>query len=421
MFRNETFILHQSRLFNTERITRIVVTNLAIRLIFRAAFPWSLGLSKPGCPILGRATKIEIHDLCPPNPADKHRRKTRVLRFGPNLDEAATGRRNRNGSASRQRWRLWMLLVALGLVLVTMRKLNSPNTARRLGQIFGAPEVATQQQQPVPPFVLGSDVLGGGGGALGGGKNFEPPIVATKKHAVGENVSDALALVKDNTYFRPAESAAWFGLFARLQNRNARQLREEGLGEVTYVQLLEQPEVYRGRVVTVRGTLRREEVERPAKNSLGIETYHRLVIQPRGGGHWPFVVYCLELPSSFPRGDDLQAPIAVTGFFFKNWSYAWQDGLGIAPVVLASNVDWQPAVAAPIRRAPSGQKLTAAIVAACLFAALTVSLVLRNTRRPRRPSPSTESISFPKESNVESNVESIQDRLERLAKTEPQE
>lgn len=333
-----------------------------------------------------------------------------MLRFRPLPEEAASASRRRNSGAGRQRWRLWMLLVALGLVLVTMRKLNSPNTARRLGQIFGAPEVATQQQQPVHQFVLG------------GGEKIKPPVIAAEKNAaekniVGEDASDALSLVKDNTYFRPAESEAWFGLFGRLQEMNAQQLSEEGLGEVTYVQLLEQPEFYRGRVVTVRGTLRREEVERPAENTLGIETYHRLVIQPRGGGHWPFVVYCLELPSGFPRGEDLQAPIAVTGFFFKNWSYAWQEGLGIAPVVLASHVDWQPTVVAPVRRAPSGQNLTTAIVAACLFAALTVYLVLRNTRRPRHTSPTTDSITFPEELSVET----IQERLERLAKTEPQE
>ncbi len=329
-----------------------------------------------------------------------------MLRFRPHPAEAAIVSRNSNRRASRQRWRLWMLLVALGLVLATMRQLNQPKTAQRLGQIFGSPEVATQPEQAVRQFVLES-----------GADDFEPPVVVAEKDSLGEDASDALSLVQDNTYFRPAESAAWFGLFERLQEMNSAQLGEATLGEMTYVQLLKQPQVYRGKVVTIRGILRRDEVERPAENALGIEAYHRLVIQPQGGGHWPFVVYCLELPSNFPRGDNLQTPIAVTGYFFKNWSYAWQDGLGVAPVVLARQVDWQPTPAPPTRRAPSGQNLTTAITVACVFAALTVYLVLRNTRRPQRSSPTTESISFPDESSVTT----IQERLERFAESEPQE
>jgi len=329
-----------------------------------------------------------------------------VLRFHPHPEEAASETRRRNCGARRQRRRLWMLLIALGLVLATMRQLNQPKTAQRLGQIFGDPKVTAQPQPPMHPFVLGDDA----------DDDFELPVVVAEKVATGEEASDALAQVQDNTYFRPAESEAWFGLFERLQEMDSRTLGETTLGEMTYAQLLQQPQFYRGKVVTIRGTLRREEVEHPAENALGIEAYHRLMIQPRGGGHWPFVVYCLELPSNFPRGDNLQTPIEVTGFFFKNWSYAWQDGLGVAPVVLAREVDWQPTVAAPIRRAPSGQNLTTAIAAACVFAALTVYLVLRNTRRPRRSPPATDSITFPKESNIET----VQQRLEHLAKREPQ-
>jgi hypothetical protein len=49
-------------------------------------------------------------------------------------------------------------------------------------------------------------------------------------------------------------------------------------------------------------------------------------------------VYCLDLPEEFPKREDLAVDVAATGYFFKNLSYRWQDGVGIAPVILAKTV-----------------------------------------------------------------------------------
>jgi len=308
-----------------------------------------------------------------------------------------------------------MLLIALGLVLATMRQLNQPSTTHRLEQIFSTPET-TVQQQSEHQFTLkphGQDqTIATQSPAK---QPAEPQTADTDADASG------LAQVQDNTYFRPSEDGAWFDLIARLQQTDSEQLAAETLGELTYAQLLKQPQVYRGQVVTVRGTVRREEVvalvqDKLAPNKLGIDTYHRLILQPRGGGHWPFVVYCLELPPEFPRGDNLQTPLAVTGFFFKNWSYAWQDGLGIAPVVLAQSVDWQPPAAKPQRRSLTSWGLTQALIAAGLFALLIVSLAIRNTRRPPHLSRPNASIVLPEENFA---TETIHEQLQRLAETEP--
>jgi len=306
-----------------------------------------------------------------------------------------------------------MLLIALGLVAATMRQLNKPSTAERLGQLFATPE-ATEQQPPSHQFVINTVEAVEQPKVVAEPAEVVEPAVRT---AAGEDASDALALVQDNTYFRPAETEAWFGLLDRLQQMDDQQLREASLGELTYTQLLKQPQVYRGQVVTIRGTVRREEVEHPSENSLGIEAYHRLWIQPRGGVNWPLVVYCLELPNDFPRGDKLQALVSVTGFYFKNWSYPLPDGLGIAPVVLARSIDWQPAAAQPVRRKMSSVGLTQALVVAGVFALLVVWLVIRNTRRPPHGSRSTQELTFPDESAVET----VHQQLQRLSEEELQE
>ncbi len=333
-----------------------------------------------------------------------------MLQFRPHPVEAVASTRLRDRRARRQRFRLWMLLIALGLVVATMRQLNSPNTAKRLGQIFGEPEVASQQkseEKAEQAFVLKS----------GEDQEYEPLATRAVSETLGKDASETLSGVKDNTYFRPEESAAWFGLFERLQQTDTQKLQAASLGEMTYAQLVKQPEVYRGQAVTLRGTMRLEEPQEAPENSLGIESYHRLWISPKGGGPSLFAVYCLELPEGFPRGKKLHASVSVTGYFFKNWSYASQGGMAIAPVVLASNVDWEPAATPAARKTISSEGLSKTLLIASVFAVLAMILVLHNTRRPRRSSPASESLTFPEATNIET----IDEQLQRLAEREPHE
>ncbi|MCA9231920.1 MAG: hypothetical protein KDA57_14825 [Planctomycetales bacterium] len=270
------------------------------------------------------------------------------------------------------RWRLWMLVIALGLVLATMRQLGKPETARRLEQIFSTPQSAVER--PAPEFEVSSaksqsDLL-----------EFESSLSAS-----ADELTDDTSQVKDRTYFRPEERELWFEFFARLQKLEDDQLVAQSVGVVSYAQLLKQPEVYRGRLVTIHGRVKREELQQPAGNQLGIAMYHRLWIQPLGGGQWPLVVYCLELPPEFPRGENLNTQVSVTGLFFKNWSYAYDDGLGLAPVILANRFDWQPSAARPLAKKTSAREWTMAITLAAAFAAIATLLAARRTRRlPRQ-------------------------------------
>ncbi|MCH7750842.1 MAG: hypothetical protein IH898_01635 [Planctomycetes bacterium] len=307
-----------------------------------------------------------------------------MLRFG----SAAPSKKA--GLSGRERLRLWMLVIALGVVVASMRQLRQPETVENLDRLF-----IGQAQPPFEKAVEEADdrVLLESTGP----RTSESPANAnslersdsasfseSREFPSDESSSD-LSGVRDNTYFRPEERNAWFDLFARLQAMDPSQLAGATVGEVTYAQLLQQPDVYRGQVVTLRGMVLREEVQQPAENTLGIARYHRLWLRPQGGGQWPFVVYCLKLPADFPRGDQLRADVTVTGFFFKNWSYSYDEGLGLAPVVLASGVDWQPPVAPAPRQTLTPQNLVWAATGAALFALATVWWAVRRTvRRPRR-------------------------------------
>jgi hypothetical protein len=163
-----------------------------------------------------------------------------------------------------------------------------------------------------------------------------------------------LSEIRDNTVFRSAESDAWFRLFERLSRDDSTELQTDSAPVVSFGQLFKQPEVYRGRLVTVQGTARRAEFMEAPENFYGIDSYFRLWLQPVGSNS-PIVIYSLDVPEDFPAlriaGTpdaylDLDEEVRITGFFFKRWPYSAQDGTRLAPVLLSRTFSWTPSASA---------------------------------------------------------------------------
>lgn len=340
-----------------------------------------------------------------------------LLDFNQKNTDSTRLRRDRVRASRRQSWRVWTLLVALGLVVLAMRQLNQPETAEKLGHLFHATDLdATTTHEPTQPESVAAQPRRPPVQTLSDG---EATQVETSRLSdeQPEQTNEALAGIRDNTYFRPAESSAWFGMFETLKQQDLKQLQGASLGEITYAQLLKQPDVYRGKAVTVHGIVRREELENAPDNESAISAYHRLWIEPVGGSHWPIVVYALKLPEEFPRGDKLNASVAVTGYFFKNWSYPWRDGLGIAPVVLANEIEWKQNTFQPSRNrvAITGRLWIQGALIASAVAAIVVVSVLRTTRRPRRTDLLPSDVQLP---DSETPMESVHQELAKLSESE---
>jgi hypothetical protein len=248
------------------------------------------------------------------------------------------------------------MFAAACAVLWCIRFLQRQETVERLDTIFNA--VQNAEGQPGP----------------GEGVEIEPVgevILAPRESAevaedntapqVAEVSADDLSLIKDNTYFRLEENPAWFALWKSVRDGEA--VSKDSASVVSYAQLLDQPDAYRGKLVTVHGTALREELLEAPTNEIGLERYHRLIVQPQGGGNWPIVIYSLELPEKFPRGDGIRAEVSATGYFFKNWSYAWRDGLGLAPVIMAKSVSWTPVISNKQPAANISARTTSTVIA----------------------------------------------------------
>jgi hypothetical protein len=204
----------------------------------------------------------------------------------------------------------------------------------------------------------------------------------------------ALASVRDDTpIFRPAERDAWFHELARVRDASEEQLHHDSAGSVAYLQLHKQPADYRGKVVSIKGTVRLAYRTPAPENELGVKEYCVYVLQPVGQPDAIVFVYALDAPAGFPRlgadsGDPkgkMREDVEVTGIFFKRCAYAAKGGTYTAPVIIVKVPRWQPP---PVAMRPSDRftelELGAAAVAALLLAICIAAVLWKRTSHSHR-------------------------------------
>jgi hypothetical protein len=230
--------------------------------------------------------------------------------------------RARNYTSRREQWRLMLLILPLGLVILVMARLRDPQTADRVNQFFASVEQPSTDLRPRPAVA----------------EKRATPVSAPRSLFPGIN-PELLKSIRDNTYFRNAEKDAWFHFFALLERTPQADLKKMHSMEVDYVQLVDQPNFYRGKLVKLYGFTRQITKQTPAPNELGIKSYYRIVVEPTDDIDWPIFVYALELPPGLKEGDNLMSNMVVTGLFFKKLSFQWKEGMGIGPVIVARTIE----------------------------------------------------------------------------------
>ena len=253
-----------------------------------------------------------------------------------------TRRPLRNYFNRREQWRLFALVMGLGLVVLMMREAAREENWYWLTGQEAATDVAdrkdhdydTAYQPTLPPKrsdairILSPDTP-----SSDAAEGFFPGVDPTYLRRVEDN----------RTHKHPEEAAAWFNLWKVLNENESRFINPASIGKPTFGELFEQPDIFRGKLVTLEGTVRRAEHVQAAKNNrAGVEGYYRLIIRLRGGTNRPVFLYALDLPKHFPVGEKIDAPIEATAFFYKNWLYEANGRSWIAPVLLAKNVRWTP-------------------------------------------------------------------------------
>ncbi len=199
----------------------------------------------------------------------------------------------------------------------------------------------------------------------------------------------AISRVEDHTVFRTRESAAWFRILELLQQMDNQQLARGSHGQVGCLQLSEQSDFYRGKLVRLRGTAKRGYRVTAPGNPLGIQEYSVLYLRPQDTDS-PVVLFCLETPAGFPRLEsrdkegkitELNEPLAVTGFYFKSWVYLAEKDAFSAPLLLARSADWANSIPTQVRQTtPSGHALLLIFGVTAMLAITVAALVYARTR-----------------------------------------
>ncbi|RCS41391.1 hypothetical protein DTL42_22800 [Bremerella cremea] len=228
--------------------------------------------------------------------------------------------------------------------------------------IEGEFRLAKPRERPVTPYTLGAK-----------GKQPAGEADATDLWASPE----ALAAVEDNSAFRASGFPAWRQIRDRLQATTITQLESEKAPRVQFGQLFQQSELYRGRLVTVSGTIRR--CVKVSPNKLDDQASDMWQLWLFGGSdNFPMVIYCLDLPEGFPVADQMAQRVTLRAIYFKKWVHPAKGGATTSPLLMAKTFRWTTPI--EVAQNISSTEIIVGVALTFVVASVVVGFVWWNSR-----------------------------------------
>ena len=109
-----------------------------------------------------------------------------------------------------------------------------------------------------------------------------------------------------------------------------------------YVDVFQNPDRWHGRLVTLKGHVRRVITYNGDSTLFDSQPLHELWLFTDDSQSNPAVVVTPSLPADFPVSSPLTDSVTVTGCFFKMYVYRSQQENRMAPLLLAGHVSWNP-------------------------------------------------------------------------------
>lgn len=155
--------------------------------------------------------------------------------------------------------------------------------------------------------------------------------------------------IKDNTIgIRLEEADAYYRLLDHARRVPAEELDEAGLTDVQYINLMDQPNRFRGEPIRIHGDLFRLRSFTASENQQHISTVYEGWVFTADSSNHPYRILCTSIPRDFEMGEDIRKPVQVTGYFFKREGYASNGGMHVAPTLLANQIEsYRPPGAPP--------------------------------------------------------------------------
>ncbi|MDO4549697.1 MAG: hypothetical protein Q4C96_00425 [Planctomycetia bacterium] len=217
-------------------------------------------------------------------------------------------------TAMRRKWQLFILII--GLILLTIYVFTDSQTRKAVTVLTSPPERSAKEtlEDPAEPIL---------------------PLPGLDE--------SFLLDVEDDAGIFDKEQPAWNHLINLLKNTSDEQIQKHCLGTISYMQLSQQPGAYRGKIVQVRGTAQGVFERKNFQFPLDVPVLYEIWIKMEDApGREPVGVYSLSLPEGFPVGQaDLHEEISFSGLFYKRVPFATEDGLALAPILMAKSVVWK--------------------------------------------------------------------------------
>lgn len=280
-----------------------------------------------------------------------------------------TNRRKLPSVREQARWFWMLMLVGVGLIL--LNQVSKPETWRLLalwlagrdrseaGDVPGGPPIDNRLDS-VADRKLPSDGFVSPPGGLKKG-SWAP-------QSSGPHVG-SLHCVRDDTPLISDDNDVWLRLLGTIQKSDDATLEKQSMGRVTYAQLFEQPDAYRGQAITVRGTVRRVHRLKAPANEFGIEEYYQAWLWTSDNPSSPMIVCCLALPEQFPLGMDVAEEVEATGLYFKRSVYQAADTWRTSPTLLGRSLRWRP----QSQQGSEGEQGAGGVIGALLLAVFGVA------------------------------------------------
>ena len=234
-----------------------------------------------------------------------------------------------------------------------------------------------------------------------------------------------LEVVKDNTIgVRRDEAEVFYWLLDHARRVPAASLQRAADREVQYINLMTEPDRYRGEPVTIEGDLFRLYEFEAGRNKYGVTKVYEGWVFTGDSSHHPYRIVCTSLPNGIEPGENLRKPVRITGYFFKREGYHSNGGVHIAPTLLARRININPM--------PNGIPLTSGILPYMTGAIMAIGLALLVTvvgfaigdgrasraemqRLQRHPQPSFVGIHLPETISVEESLRQLAEHDRDLA------
>lgn len=139
-----------------------------------------------------------------------------------------------------------------------------------------------------------------------------------------------------------SEQAAMDRVLKRVRALKQDELKNAAEHDVGFRVVFTDAEQYRGKLMHLEGTLWRfQKYPFGDPESTEDDLWQAWLLSSDSGNN-PWVVFMVEKPAELTVGEGINRQAAVAGYFFKNYGYATEQGLHIAPMLIARTIELKP-------------------------------------------------------------------------------